>query len=148
MPIAKDASVKARWFGASAFLITEAIPLGSCRMRLRIVQIRDRGVPGKECLHLAVDVPMNLNFCLVLDTVRIGGGLISQFPKHTYWFQRQDVLPGDSVILYSGPGTNCFAKRPDGGTTFSFYWGLNHTIWSDPSSCAVLLEVNQWETSP
>jgi hypothetical protein len=85
---------------------------------------------------------------LVFDTARIDGGLISQFPKHTYWFQRQPVVPGDTVMLFTGPGANSLAKCPDGGTIYSFYWGLSSTIWNEASSCAVLLEVNQWHASP
>jgi hypothetical protein len=117
-------------------------------MRLKIIQIVDRGVPGRECVHLAAQVSVNLNFYVVFDTARIGDGLISQFPRNAYWFQHQAVEPGDNVILYTGPGTNSFAKREGGGTTYSFHWGLNTTIWSEPSSCAVLLEVSRWETSP
>jgi hypothetical protein len=117
-------------------------------MRLRIIQIADRGVPGKECLYLAVDTPVDLNFYAVFDTVRIGVGLISQSSRHTYWFQHQAVSAGDDVILYTGPGMNSFAKREDGRAIYSFYWGLDSTLWSEPSSCAVLLEVNQWQTSP
>ena len=105
-------------------------------------------MPGKECLHLAVQTPVDLNFYVVLDTARIGGGLISQAPRHTYWFQRQPVSPGDRVILYTGPGGNSFARGEDGGTIYSFYWGLDATLWNDPSSCAALLEVNRWQTSP
>lgn len=117
-------------------------------MRLKILQIADRGVPGKERLQLAVQIPANLNFYAVLATGRIADGLISQFPKHTYWFQQQAVRPGDRVTLYTGPGTNSFWEREEGGTSYSFYWGLNSTIWDEPSSCAVVLEVNQWQTSP
>ncbi len=117
-------------------------------MRLKIIQIMDRGVPGKECLHIAVQLPVDLHFYAVFDTARIGGGLISQFPAHTYWFQQQAVQPGDNVILYTGPGPHSFNKRADGGTNYFFYWGLDSTIWHEPSSCAVVLEVNKWETSP
>lgn len=117
-------------------------------MRLKIVEIADRGVPGKECLHLAVQTSVNLNFYAVFDTVRIGGGLISQFPRRAYWFQQQEVSAGDRVILHTGPGVNSFVKGEYGGTTFFFYWGLASTLWDEPSSCAVLLELCQWQTSP
>ncbi len=117
-------------------------------MRLKLTEIADRGVPGKERLHITVQAPVNLNFYVVLDTARIGRGLISQFPAHTYWFQAQPVMPGDSVILHTGPGTNSFESRADGGTTYSFYWGLNSTLWNEPATCAVLMEVNEWQTSP
>lgn len=117
-------------------------------MRLKIIEIASRGVPGEECLHLAVQAAVDLNFYAVFDTARIGGGLISRFSAHTYWFQPQAVMPGDTVTLYTGPGANSFAKLPGGATAYSFYWGLSSTIWNDPSSCAVLLEVNQWQTSP
>ena len=83
-------------------------------MRLKIVEIANRGVPGGECLHLAVQAAVDLNFYAVFDTARIGGGLISRFSAHTYWFQPQAVMPGDTVTLYTGPGANSFAKLPGG----------------------------------
>jgi hypothetical protein len=128
----------------------QATAIGSidAGMRLRTIQIADRGVPGKERLHIAVDAAANLNFYAVFDTVRIGDGLISQFPRHTYWFQPQAVEAGDTVILYTGPGENSFARRHGGGTVYCFYWGFDTTLWNEPSSCAVLLEVSQWQTSP
>ena len=117
-------------------------------MRLKLIEIEDRGVPGKECLRMAVQAAVNLNFYVVLDTTRIANGLISRFAAHYYWFQEQPVAPGDSVILHTGPGTNSCEKLADGGTAYSFYWGLSSTLWNEPSTCAVLMEVNEWQTSP
>ncbi len=117
-------------------------------MKLGIIQIENRGVPGKECLYVAVRAAANLSFYVVFDSWRIGEGLISLFPRHTYWFQPQEVGAGDSVMLFTGPGMNSFVKREDGSAVYLFYWGLQGTIWDESSSCAVLLEVNQWQTSP
>jgi hypothetical protein len=117
-------------------------------MKLRVLQIADRGVPGKECLHLAVQAAGNLNFYAVFDTARLGDGMISRFPRNTYWFQNQPVNTGDRVILYTGPGVNSFVRGEDEGVTYSFYWGFGTTLWGEPSSCAVVVELSQWQTSP
>ena len=52
------------------------------------------------------------------------------------------------VVLYAGFGNNHVSPRPDGGTDYFFYWGLKNTLWAPPNSCAVLLEIENWQTSP
>ena len=116
-------------------------------MKLKIFGIIERGVRFQERLQLAVVADANLNFYTVFDTVYVPGG-ISSFPKNVYWFTNYLVKAGDIVVLYTGPGTFSVVKRPDGGTNHFFYWGRNTTLWNDPNGCAVLLELNTWETSP
>jgi hypothetical protein len=115
--------------------------------RLTIIEIYDRGVANKERLHMSVSVESNLAFYAVLasaygpnrQTVLAGSRL-------AYWFNPYIVKPGDWVILYTGPGPYTTAKRTDGGTNHFFYWGLPETVWHNPESCAVLLELNTWMT--
>jgi hypothetical protein len=116
-------------------------------MRLKIVQIWDRGVANKERLDLLVIAPANLNYYSINDTVRMANGNIVAVPKRSYWFTAAQVNPGDHVILYTGPGTNRTVIRTDGRTNHFFFWGLPSTIWHGTDSCAVLIEMASWETS-
>jgi hypothetical protein len=56
------------------------------------------------------------------------------------------VKPGDWIILYTGAGSYSAEKRPDGGTNHFFHWGLPHTLWASPISCAILCEMSNWAT--
>jgi hypothetical protein len=118
-------------------------------MRIRIVTIGDRGVGNQERLHLSVLAPANLVNYAVFDTVRIGNGLtIVPIPKNTFWFTDCEVRPGDQVVLYTRPGVPTKERRTDGHTNHFFFWNKPNTLWQDPNGCAVLIEINQWETSP
>ncbi len=102
---------------------------------------------NRERLHLTVLVDTSLVYYAVFDTVRIEDG-ISQSPKRVYWFNDYQVKAGDHVILYSKPGTDVAKRRTDGATNHFFYWGLKNTLWGAKDACAVVVEVNDWETSP
>jgi hypothetical protein len=109
------------------------------------MSIADRGVPNVERLHLSVLVPTNLINYAVFLTRRFSGGLKVP-PEMAFWFSDTLVTPGDQVILYSGVGQNQNHLRPDGRRNWFVYWGLKNVIWEDPESCAVLLEINYWDT--
>jgi hypothetical protein len=115
---------------------------------LKIVGIIDRGIPGKERLHLSAVANVNLNYYAVFDTVYMGPDAIETIPLRAYWFANYEVRAGDHVILYTRPGEQSTKLRNDGFTNHFFYWGLERPIWKAPSSCAVLLEISNWETSP
>ena len=118
-------------------------------MRLKVITIADRGVPNKERLHLSALVDANLVNYAIFDTVRMGdGSVIASIPRHAYWFTPSLVRAGDNVVVYTGPGVATKNARANGGTDYFFFWGLKQTIWSDPKSCAVVLEVADWATSP
>ena len=115
-------------------------------MVLKIVGIVDRGVTGAERLHISVLADANLNYYAIFDTEYIGDD-IAPIPKRAYWFGDYSVRAGDHVILYTKPGEQSTRKRADGGTNHFFYWGLPKTIWGNRTSCAVLLEISNWQTS-
>jgi hypothetical protein len=117
-------------------------------MRLQIVTIADRGIPGQERLHLNVLAPTNLSSYVVLNTMKISPTMVSTAPTHFHWWGSYGVNAGDSVILYTGFGNHVVNVRPDGGKNHFFYWGLPNTIWADRNSCAVVFELANWETSP
>jgi hypothetical protein len=117
-------------------------------MRLSIAGIFDRGVPNKERIALSVAVEANLSsYVTLLSRYNPGRQTIASGNMTSYWFSPATVKPGDFVILYTGSGTNASNPRPTGGTNHFFYWGLKSTIFDDPESCAVLLELATWGTS-
>jgi hypothetical protein len=116
-------------------------------MRLELKGVIERGVANKERILLAVLTPANLSYYSLLhtvaadlntNTVRAGGHL-------TYWFPTQWVGPRDQVIIYTRTGADNAVRRPDGGTNYFYYWGLNQTIFQDPSSRVVLFEHQSWQ---
>ncbi len=117
-------------------------------MRLRIVQIADRGVPGKERVHIAVLSDATLSYYVVLNSSRLNSTTIANGSTSAFWFDNVSVRAGDNVVLYTGPGTNSSNLRSDGGRDYFIFWGLKNVIWPSPQSCAVLVELSSWETSP
>ncbi len=117
-------------------------------MKLKIIAIANRGVPYQERLHISVLAQANLSFYAVIATTKVSSTEILTAAKHFHWWNPYLVNPGDNVILYSGFGNPSVQLRPDGGRNHFFYWGLADVIWGEPNSCAVVLELANWETSP
>jgi hypothetical protein len=115
-------------------------------MKLKILQIIERGVVDRERLHLSVLADANLAFYVVFDTTGSNGEILA-LPKRAYWFSDYSVSAGDHVILYTTVGTDKSVKRKDGATNHFFYWGFKSPLWGAKGSCAVVLEVADWEAS-
>lgn len=116
-------------------------------MKIDILKIIDRGIANKERLWLKVLTSTDLTHFVVFATSYTSPDSISNFPRNTYWFNSKLVKPGDSVVLYTKSGTESETINKDGTTTHFLYWGLNNTIWNKTDDCAVLLEVDSWQTS-
>jgi hypothetical protein len=116
-------------------------------MRIEINQILDRGVANKERLWLKVLANTNLQFFIVFDTIYTSKTNISNSQRHALWLSDKEVKAGDSVVLYTKSGSPSEQRNKDGSTTHFLYWGLEKTIWNAKESCAVLFEINSWQTS-
>lgn len=116
-------------------------------MKLKIIEIIDRGVADKERLWLKVLQETDMTYYIVFDTSYISANSISNFSRHTYWFGSKTVKSGDTIVLYTKEGTPSSKQNADGTTTHFFYWGLDKAIWNKKGDCAVLFEVSSWETS-
>jgi hypothetical protein len=117
-------------------------------MRIKLVGITDRGIANQERIHLSVFAPSNLVNYAVFAAQKISPSAVKTPPDFAYWFTNMMVFPEDQVVLYTSPGQNSVERRPDGKWNRFFYWGLNHTVFQNPNSCAVLLEINEWDTKP
>jgi len=117
-------------------------------MKVEIINILDRGIEQQERLMLRVLGDTDLSHYVIFDTVYISGNSISSSPKNVYWFAPKKVKTGDYIILYAGTGTPTQSLNADGTTNYLIYWGLNKTIWNNKEDCAVVLEINTWNTTP
>ena len=115
-------------------------------MKLEIVKINNRGDQTQEYVTLRVLEDANLEFCLLTDTTYTDDTHISNKLRHLYWFSQKAVKKGDFVWLYTGKGTNTSRGNDSQTTTHIFYWGLSQPIWNNNADCAVLFEVNAWQT--
>ena len=116
-------------------------------MNLNIVTIADRGIANQERLHIVALVDSDLSYYSVLLSIRNIMGRVSTGFRAAYWFGPRPVKAGDNIILYSGIGKDTSEVRADGGRNHFYYWGLKNTVWGPLTSCAVLLEVRNWQTS-
>jgi hypothetical protein len=85
---------------------------------------------------------------VVFNTTYTEMKAISNNPRNVYWFPSLYVKPGDLVVLYSGFGRNRSFRAPDGTMNHFFHWGQKNTLWNSFGDCAVLLEIESWQTSP
>lgn len=116
-------------------------------MKIEIVKILDRGGANKERLWLKVMANADLKYFIVFDTTYTSPNSISNLQRHAYWFKPKEVKAGDYVILYTKAGTESEQINEDGNKTYFMYWGLEKTIWNKTDDCAVLFEINSWQTS-
>jgi hypothetical protein len=116
-------------------------------MKLQIIKIIDRGIPHQERIWFRVLGEIDLSYFIVFDTTYLTPNSISNIQRHAYWFAPKQVKSGDYVILYTGLGTPTESKNNDGSTNHFLYWGIDKTIWNKSGDCAVLFELNSWETS-
>ena len=116
-------------------------------MKIEIVKILDRAVGNKERLWLKVLADTDLKYFIVFDTTYTSDTSISNLQRHAYWFKPKQVKTGDFVVLYTKTGTPSQKTNENGTTTHFLFWGLENTVWNDTGDCAVLFEVNSWQTS-
>lgn len=116
-------------------------------MKIEIVQILDRAVANKERLWLKVLADTDLQYFIVFDTTYTSDTSISNLQRHAYWFAPKPVKTGDYVVLHTKEGTPSQQTNKNGTTTHYLFWGLKNTVWNDTGDCAVLFEVNFWQTS-
>lgn len=116
-------------------------------MKLQIVNIVARRDRQNERLHLRVLADANLVYYVVFDTTYTSPTAISNKMRHAYWFQSRDVKAGDHVVLYTRPGQESQKRNDDGTMSHFLFWGLESSVWNNTGDCAVLFELNTWQTS-
>jgi len=115
-------------------------------MRLAIVTVANRGNMMMERIHLRVAMDADASYYVIFSTVELAPQTVMTIPNHAYWFPHKILRPGDNVVVYTRGGVNNSVVRPDGGTDHFFFWGRPATVWTNPAACAVLMELNAWNT--
>jgi hypothetical protein len=116
-------------------------------MRLDLRGVIDRGVANKERILLVALLPTNLSYYTLLhtDAADVNTNAVMAGGHLAYWFPTQWVGPRDQVIVYTRSGTDNVVQRPEGGTNYFYFWGLNQTIWQNPMSRVVVFEHQSWQ---
>src|SRR5262245_45754753 len=116
-------------------------------MKLEIVGIIDRRDRQNERLWLKAIADLNLAYYVVFDSTYTSTTSISNKMRHAYWFASQQIRAGDHVVLYTRQGNASQSRNADGTTSHFLFWGAENTVWNNTGDCAVLFEVNTWQTS-
>lgn len=137
-------------------------------MKVSWVGIYDRGKIASERAHFRATVDFDLQFVVVLDSERtlklpppappspLEGLLLPPVAspdtvqagnKDCFWFPALRVKTGENVVLYTRGGTANTETRADGQVYHFFFRGLTTPKYPLLTHCAVLFEVNSWETS-
>lgn len=112
---------------------------------IKIQSIAEGGIANKERLVFEATGVDNVGLYVAFLTKETTPGRISSNPKHVYWFPDQDVKEGDKIVLYTKKGISTKRSNTNGSTTYFYYWGLDNTVFSDPSDTIALLKIEQWE---
>jgi hypothetical protein len=125
------------WYGVITALVGLSLIIGAIAGR----------IANKERLWMKVLANTNLMYFIVFDTTYTSENAISNLQRHAYWFKPKEVKAGDYVILYTRTGIPNEQLNADGSTNHFLFWGLEKTIWNNKGDCAVLFQVNSWQTS-
>lgn len=123
-------------------------------MKVTWVGIYDRGNLANERVHFRANVDIQLNYFVVLDTILLQQpaflveGRIQSANRNCYWFGQFEVKAGQNVVLYTRLGSQSTETRTDGQVYHFFFRGLPQPLYQLPLSCAVVMEINNWQTTP
>jgi hypothetical protein len=118
-------------------------------VKVKILEIHNDGGAAEEYIDLKVTEACDLKFYLVGDTTYNGEKTVSNKLRHTFWFTPQAAVKGDFVRLYTRPQRSGDVDSWQNGsktTTYVFYWGLATAVWNNTGDCALLYELNAWDT--
>jgi hypothetical protein len=116
-------------------------------MKIRIDKIADRGVPNMERLHLTVLEATDLSSHIVVSSAYATPQTVVNGGRACFWFPPETVKPTDEIVLFTRAGNYEPPKRGALITTYTYYWGLQTTIWNKLDTCALLFDVSSWSAS-
>lgn len=114
-------------------------------MKLKIIQIVDKGTHNSEKVLIDVLEDSNLKDYIIRDTTYIREKVVSNKWVHTYEFLKQPLKKGDKVVLYTKTGTNNEKDLGNGNKEYTYFWGLNSSVWNNDGDAAVLYEIRGWQ---
>ncbi|HAS6741386.1 TPA: hypothetical protein GRI78_00010 [Vibrio parahaemolyticus] len=111
-------------------------------MDLKVVEIKNAGKLNEEYVKLSVVKDCDLVYSIITDTTYTDDSKISNKLRNIYWLPRKEVKKGDTVIVYTGKGTN---DSKNG--VHKLYWGLGRSVWNDDGDAALLFQVDTWKAT-
>jgi hypothetical protein len=117
-------------------------------MKFEIIEILDRGDKANERLHLRMLADGNIQYIVVFAAKYTKSNSVNLPPKHTHWFRSKLVKTGDSLVLYTRAGSPSEITNTNGTISHFEFWGLSNPAWSQSEDCAMVLELNTWQTTP
>jgi hypothetical protein len=113
-------------------------------MKLKILQVQNKGSAADEYVLLEALADCCLNHYLIADTTYGQDGVISNKKRHLYWFPHISVKQGQRIILHSGHGKDRVCTSLEGETTHDFYWNQNTPVWNNRGDAALLFQLEAW----
>lgn len=117
-------------------------------MNLVISSVHNASTPGKEYVILKAIADTNLHYYAVVDSTFNSDGSMSNEHRHVYFFPAKALKKGDSVVLFSGNGTNGVVKQftDTEEDYYAYYWKSGSCIWNDTGDNASLIHYSNGNT--
>ena len=115
-------------------------------MKIELIKIEDRGNKDKERLHFKVLSDIDLSHYAILDSSYTEPTRILAGQRPCYWFSPKKITAGNHVVVYSGTGKPSDEDRGNGITFHFLFRGSPTPLYSSPDACAVMLEIENWNT--
>lgn len=113
-------------------------------MKLKVINIRDRGDLNKERVVMKVESAGNVGEFLLAQSGYYNNSVTNDIYE-TFWFPDKDVNFGDLVVLYTKSGRGSEKPFNDVKSHF-FYLGNKRPIWNVENRAAVLMHAPVWES--
>ena len=116
---------------------------------LTVTEVHFRGSPNQECIGIRVNLGVDLGrFGLMLGLYTTPTTARPYF-DNLFWFGDGTVQHGDSLFVYTGPGTPTSSKSPSGiNNVFNLFWGKPYTLFADNSIAPILFRVDAVNVLP
>ena len=114
-------------------------------LKLKYINIGDRGDIGHERIHLKVVSDCDISLYVLIATKEIAHGRVQAGSRPAFWFTALKVNAGDHLILYTKAGDSYEKVRTDGYTNYFFYWNRSKPLFGDPQARVLVAELNSWE---
>lgn len=120
---------------------------GIKKMKIDILGIFNKGQLDKEFLFLKAIFDVNLSFYMIHKSIYLTSTSISRNAESVFWFEEKQIKSGDYIAIYSCEGKSNEIKTNDGKIIHTYYWGSSKALWNNKNDCAVIFEINGWNTS-
>ncbi len=115
-------------------------------MKIEITNVIDNGTHDSERVVLSVLQDTDLKYYIIRDTTYTDDEHVSNKWQHVHKFGEQPVKAGDEVILYTKKGKKEIKNHGNNNKQYTYYWGMDSSIWNNDGDAAVLYQIYKWKT--